>query len=292
MGEVIKMRRFKFLSIIFVVSMLFISVLIVAGEQIPMFSEEKSKIDISAKINSPFNINKFGEFFQSIVNHFINILPTFIIKLIRIENNKEEVGEENNENIIDIENPDEEIIIDGQEDIKDENKKDTVENDPTEEKVNEPEEKQQERFELDFILELDEVFEYGKSIPVRAIIINKGNKHVFLCEMDVKLRTLDFEIVSPDGFIVHYIGPFEGKAKAVKLEPCQSIIIEINLTASNVTFGEVMESPYGLFKAFSFIPGTYTIKGLYNSYQALTVDTANYFEGELFSPIYKFTVKS
>jgi hypothetical protein len=109
--------------------------------------------------------------------------------------------------------------------------------------------------------------------------------------MDVKLRSLDFEIVTPEGKQIHYLGPFEGIREAVKLDPMDSISYEINLTSSNVTFGETMEVPGELIAPYHFPPGDYIIRGVYISYQTLTMESANYFQGAMFSSFYEFTIK-
>lgn len=303
------MRHFKFLSIMLVISILCIS-FSVAGTQIPISPGEKLKNNYSTKINYPLIINKFDGVFRYIINHFINIIPTFFMKIFNFKNivevefenkinelnkvNKpEQVNVVNNRDQITVINNEDEVIvdIDYKKDVIIENNKDIVETENTKEEFNNDEEKQQEINQLELTLELEELYEYGKPIPVKAILTNNGEDIIFLCEMDVKLRTLDFEIETPDCTIIHYIGPFEGKAQAVRLDPYQSIFSEINLTSSNVTFGEKEPDPGGVSSPYKFLPGDYTIKGIYISYQTLTVESANFWKGELFSPIYKFSIK-
>jgi len=147
------------------------------------------------------------------------------------------------------------------------------------------------KFNLEFTLDLDEIYMHQEPIPITAIIKNIGENTVELCEMDVELRSLDFEIQTPAGNIIHYTGPFDGKGEAVKLEPLQSITYKINLTSKNVTFGEMINGPMGMFGTYNFPPGCYTIKGIYISYQTLTAESSGYFQGVLYSPSYNFVIR-
>jgi len=314
MGEAIKMRNYKFLLIMLVTSMLCISFSAVSGIQIPEFSGEKLKINDPLKITNPLIINRFEGFFQSIINHFINIIPTFIMAMFNTNNRDVEIDNDiddldtediivkdniaNNIEKITINNKGEEAIDTYDEIIDIENSEDEIIN---EDNIgNDDNEDSEEEFDfehengegLELSLELDEVFEFGGPIQVNAILTNYGDKTVFLCEMDVKLRTLDFEIETPDGSFVHYIEPFEGKAKAVRLDPYESISSKINLTSSNVTFGVTKTGPSGIQSPFKFNPGSYTITGLYISYQAITAESATYWQGVLYSPNYNFSIKS
>jgi hypothetical protein len=146
-------------------------------------------------------------------------------------------------------------------------------------------------FNLEFTLDLDEIYAHTEPIHVTAIIKNNGEKTVELCEIDVKLRSLDFEIETPAGNIIHYVGPFEGKGEALKLNPFESISYKINLTSTNVSFGDTMNGPTGLFGSYNFLPGSYTIQGIYISYQTLTAESSSYFQGVLYSPSYNFIIR-
>jgi len=171
----IKMRYYKFLFIMIVTSMLFLSVSAATGTQISIFSGEKLNINESIKNSDPLTINRVGGVFQSIISNFIKLIPTFIkttfingvSKESRIENELVEPEKE----IIVIENPEDEIInIDEQvdainedngdtvEDVIEENNNDVDNNPDFEEEVDNEDGNQQKGFELELTLELNQEY--------------------------------------------------------------------------------------------------------------------------------------
>jgi hypothetical protein len=211
---------------------------------------------------------------------------------ININNHEDETSIEDFDEKSDIYETDEKIIIrEEPENGIEKNNNDEKIQDEIDENIDDEPDDPINSFELEFTLDLDEIYGYQEPIPVTAIIKNIGEKTVNLCEMDVKIRSLDFDIETPEGKLIHYIGPFEGKGQAVKINPFQSIAYQINLTSKNVTFGEIMDEPAGLYAPYNFPPGSYTIKGIYISHQVITAETADYFQGVLDSPLYRFTIK-
>jgi hypothetical protein len=334
------MKYCKFLLIMLVSSMLCFSVIAVPGNQKPSFSGQKFKVNDNVIIYNPLISNGFEGAFKTIINHFIIIIPLFLIKMIqsiRCENLEtvnncaetdidsdfeEDISEgkidsvtlnDDKEEKIEDNDTVEEIIIGEetkenandpiQDEVNNEGEDDDNEQDATEENGDDEEQDENldnddgetedpiDEFNLEFTLELDEVYMHQEPITVTAIIENIGEKAVQLCEMDVKLRSLDFEIQTPVGNFIHYIGPFEGKGEAVMLDPFQSISYKINLTSTNVTFGEKNNGPMGMFGSYNFPPGSYTIKGIYISYQTLTAESSSYFQGVLYSPSYNFVIR-
>jgi hypothetical protein len=299
----IKMRYYKFLLIIVVASMLLLSVSAVTGTQTHIFSGEKLKNNDQIISYNPFTMNRLGGgVFQSIISHFIKLIPIFIkTTFINGISKESKIGEEQIEPIIienqekdEIKQEEETIIIDEHEDKEEdviENDNNDVDNNPdVGEEVDDEDGNQQKGFELELTLELNQQYKVGRPIPVKAILKNIGDKPVIICEMDAKLKTLDFVIDTPLGKTIHYIGPFEGEAKIVKLAPFESIISEINLTASNVTFGDKSVGSSLIIKPYTFIEGDYTISGLYTSDYIEEWEHSDFWHGSLNSPSNNFLI--
>ena len=300
------MRNSKILPVIFVVAMFFLSTSLVNAEQIPVIPQEKSEMDhLNFFIKNQMVANVLN-FFQPILSQIKNFIPYIILSLINfrdifeqtdIEPINENIKSENDRKIVRIEpnqlNVDvkktNEINIESFEKDTTEQKNDNIDN------KNEKKSDQNdvgEKYDIELSLSLDEIYDYGKPIQITATLTNIGEEMVVLCEMDMMLRSLDFEIETPLGYQIHYLGPFEGKPEPVKLLPFNSIITKVNITSSNYTFGEMNPTSGGIAGPFVFIPGKYTIRGVYISHQTITVDSANYWQGVKLSPDYDFTVKS
>ena len=286
-------------------AMLFLSVSLVNSEQVPRVIQEKSEIEHSNIYIKKQLVSNVLDFFQPIISQIKNFIPYIILFMINSRDISEEtdigtinenIKPDNERKIVRIE-PDQisvhvkqteekNIVIVEEHKIEQKNEDNP---DKTEEKSDQND--IGEKYEIELSLSLDEIYEYGKSIQVTATLTNIGEEMVFLSEMDVMLRSLDFEIKTPLGYQIHYLGPFEGKPELVKLLPMNSIVTKVNITSPNLTFGEMNPTSGFISAPFVFKPGKYTIRGVYFSHQTITAESSNYWHGIKLSPDYDFTVK-
>lgn len=114
--------------------------------------------------------------------------------------------------------------------------------------------------ELLFDISIENEFLIKDSIPVQATLKNNGEKSVKVCEMNLKVQTLDFLINTPDGEILHYIGDVERRIPdIIELGSNE----EITYKVEDITFEGMFGPEKGV--SYEFINGDYEIKGVYTS---------------------------
>lgn len=147
-------------------------------------------------------------------------------------------------------------------------------------------------FKIELMVDDPENIPYGEPIIVSATLTNNGKSPIQLCEMDVKLKTLNFEIKTPAGKKIVYLGPFGGTAKGVVLNASQSIYSKIDLTDPKNIFGAPLVPPGGVaVKPYNFIRGDYSIRGIYTSKKIDNPDPKiRFWEGNLTSETLEFTI--
>lgn len=254
-----------------------------------LFSSEKEVKDtgtiVGPKTDSIFSRGIFN-FFSKILDAF-PILAGFIERFIPKYPEKPEVTPEPPK-----EEPKDEIPVPPSET--------PVEKPPKEEKPAEPEEPDepkepdeqedtQEEIPLELTLKLNEVYKEGDPIPVTATLTNIGDETLIVSEMSFKTGTLDFYIDTPNGDTIHFIGPVNDSGMRLrKLEPQESEFHpDMDITCG--LFG--IDPPWVTDLPYQFIEGCYTIKAHYKSYMLDSgVLSINFWEGELDSHTYKFTI--
>ena len=141
---------------------------------------------------------------------------------------------------------------------------------------------------LSFTIE-PEKLEYaaGERIVIEAELKNIGNESVNVSGMGIGLGppTLDFEITTPDGRVIHFLGPFAlTMPSGVRLAPGD----EHNYTA-------IINEPFWKWgnddiNSYNFTtPGEYRVKGVYKSSPSKCLDITVW-EGILYSNVITFTI--
>lgn len=113
-----------------------------------------------------------------------------------------------------------------------------------------------------FTISTDKIeYKVGEIINVTAKLKNIGNEDVNVTEMGLVFGTLDFEITTPEGYIIHCLGPHVlTLPRGVKLEPGEEYMHRENITDMFWIFGNDNIDDYNFTT-----PGKYTIKGIYRS---------------------------
>ena len=139
--------------------------------------------------------------------------------------------------------------------------------------------------DLVFDISLDSTETIG-AVPLTATLKNEGEKEVLVSEMALEIKTLNFNIITPDGETLEYIGPMERRMpNVVALNPGETITVEIEDITKEGMFGIPGEDSY------DFKPGSYAVQGLYTSgNHEPTVDVEEIYEGTLESSIQNFEV--
>lgn len=131
------------------------------------------------------------------------------------------------------------------------------------------------------------IFLADEPINVTATLTNVGNENINVSEMTLGFGTLDFEIETPEGYIIHYLGPWvECIPEGVKLEEGRSINTTSGITESWRDFGNENITHYNFTTS-----GKYYIKGIYMSNPSLCSDQTVW-NGTLVSNILNFTIIS
>lgn len=141
---------------------------------------------------------------------------------------------------------------------------------------------------LSFDIHVEREYLLGEPIFVTATLSNEGDEVISVCEMDVRLATLDFFIDTPDGKRLQYVGPLADMLpRYVRILPDESYTSDpIDITARglfNVIFSEA--APY------EFTEGKYSITGFYQSKPTVFEDSLkSVWRGQLYSCPYEFTI--
>jgi hypothetical protein len=135
-----------------------------------------------------------------------------------------------------------------------------------------------------------QIFAPGEPIYVFSTLTNVGKTEIRVNEMDLSTESLDFRILTPDGKIIHYIGPLaDCYPPSINLEPGEKHTIKIDLTDKLFPFGENYEQPYKFTTN-----GEYKIKGYYRSFGKSCDNPIQYEDiwiGNLASQESKFTIQ-
>lgn len=133
---------------------------------------------------------------------------------------------------------------------------------------------------LDFDLSLQNIYYVDDAIPITAIITNIGESTVKVSQISIVAHSLNLEIITPDGLLLHYFGPaINGWPEVVTLEPGESDSTVIDITQY---FGVGYNQPYDFTKT-----GVYKIKGYYSS----SSPEDDRWAGSLESELYEFTIQ-
>lgn len=168
-----------------------------------------------------------------------------------------------------------------------------VDKPPKEEKPAEPEEPAepedtQEEIPLELTLELNEVYKEGDPIPVTATLTNIDDETLIVSEMNIKTGTLDFFIDTPNGDTIHFIGPVDDSGMMLwHLEPQESEFHpDMDITCGYFS----IDPPWATDLPYEFVEGEYTITGSYRSFATQEYISLDFWEGELDSRTYEFTI--
>ena len=157
-------------------------------------------------------------------------------------------------------------------------------------KPEEPDEQEdtQEEIPLELTLELNGIYNEGDPIPVTATLTNIGDETLIVSEMNIKTGTLDFYIDTPNGDTIHFIGPVDDSGMRLwKLEPQESEFHpDMDITCGY--FG--IDPPWATDLPYEFVEGEYTITGAYRSFATQEYTSSAFWEGELDSRTYEFTI--
>ncbi len=139
---------------------------------------------------------------------------------------------------------------------------------------------------LNFNISLDSTGPARSCIPIKATLKNNGDAKVSVSEMALEVRTLNFNIRTPKGEILEYIGPTERRSpEVVELNPGEKISVEIEDVTKEGMFGLPDEESH------DFTPGVYTIQGFYTSGDHIpTSEIEEIFEGTLETTSHQFEV--
>lgn len=140
---------------------------------------------------------------------------------------------------------------------------------------------------LEFDISVDQTFMIGDPIPVVATLRNAGERVVKLCEMNLKIETLDFLIQTPDGLIIQYIGPTERDRRPPEikeLNPGDKLTYSFEDITEEDMFGTEEHGSY------EFDVGIYSIEGVYISSKNNDVMEEDVWVGELTSAKYDFEI--
>ncbi|MCK4365898.1 MAG: VCBS repeat-containing protein [Thermoplasmatales archaeon] len=245
-------------------------------------STPHSRIQIRNQNSQPF----LNRIFLNILERFPNLFP--ILRYIMgayIERFKPEKPEMAPEPPKD--EPKDEIPVPAPETPVEEPPKEDKPAEPKEqEKTEEPDD--QEEPILVFDISVEEKFKLGEPIPVIATLTNNGKKSIRVSEMNFKTGTVDFFIRTPDGYTIHYIGPVnDSEMRLWRLMPEESQSIDMDIVKSGL-FG--IDPPSHTDLSYEFVEGEYAIRGHYKSYPVTPLTSLDFWEGELDSPTYEFTI--
>jgi len=127
---------------------------------------------------------------------------------------------------------------------------------------------------LDFDVSPGKVdYKIGEPILTTAKLTNKGEIAADVAELGLDIGTLDFEIATPEGYQIHYIGPYSLRPiRMLSLEPGESIQIEYDLLK-----GQFGNQEIGKYEFET--PGHLTIKGKYRGgwYRTIESDTRDFY---------------
>ncbi len=134
--------------------------------------------------------------------------------------------------------------------------------------------------ELAFDISLDKVnYMIAEPIIVTSALTNMGDSTIKVSEMGCIFQSLDFEIVTPEGYTLRYNGP---------LVDCLPPIVTLKPGESIEKIYDLLQTQLGndAIDKYEFrTPGRFTIKGLYQSYGH------NRWQGSLESPTRYFHLK-
>ena len=150
-----------------------------------------------------------------------------------------------------------------------------------------PQPPQQPKLGLELLVK--EQFPVGEPIPVTATLTNLGTVAVNLCDIALEFGTLDFQIKTPDGQTIHYIGKIKYPPTVVYLKPEEKIVKEIPDITQKELFGTDLSSE--VQQLYFEQIGVYYITGIYKSFLPIpTFTSAPFWIGTLYSQTYKFEI--
>ncbi len=126
----------------------------------------------------------------------------------------------------------------------------------------------------------------AESKPLKATLTNEGEREISVSEMALEVRTLNFEIRTPKGDVLEYIGPIVRRSPdVVVLNPGESMEVKIDDITDEGLFGIPDEDSY------DFVPGDYAVHGFYmsGSYNP-SIEVERIFEGTLESNVEHFKI--
>ena len=116
---------------------------------------------------------------------------------------------------------------------------------------------------------LNLVHEVNTEIVVKASLTNIGKRPLLIDELDIQAASLDLYLRTPEGWLIHYVGPYvEHFPREIVIQPEEVITQEIVINARDVSFGRIWESESAIepeLKPYIFGVGEYVIWGTYNS---------------------------
>jgi len=144
--------------------------------------------------------------------------------------------------------------------------------------------------DLDFDISMDDNFFSGEAIPVTAILTNNGNSEIKVNRMSLEGQSLDFNIITPDGKEIRYIGPhINCYPESIVLGPGERNSTVIDLKSENYDFVE--DTGEALIPYNFSLDGKYKIKGFYHSFgRDCNPDDQDIWEGNLETEIFEFTI--
>ena len=105
------------------------------------------------------------------------------------------------------------------------------------------------------------IFNVGFPIEVTTIVRNEGRKIINMSQPEMMMPTLDFEIVTPESYRLHYVGSYLWHIPHVlSLKPKSSFIIKVNITDDRYNFGNINITNYNFSRE-----GIYSIRAICRS---------------------------
>ncbi|HEC81142.1 MAG TPA: PEGA domain-containing protein, partial [Thermoplasmatales archaeon] len=127
---------------------------------------------------------------------------------------------------------------------------------------------------LNFEISLKKLFKEDEPIQIEATITNNNNHTINVSEMGLRIKSLNFNITTPDGKTLHYTGPYiRTLPKVVSISPYSSYSIKI-------------DDLKRVFTHYNFTAGDYNIQGHYVSGHAW----GPVWKGKLNSSVHKFSI--
>ncbi|MEW6095750.1 MAG: hypothetical protein AB1567_04380, partial [bacterium] len=140
--------------------------------------------------------------------------------------------------------------------------------------------------ELQLTLSLKKSFKLNEPIMIKIRLTNLSSNNIKLSEMDAAKNSLDYELRTPQGYTLTYIGPVAFTwPEVVELKKGEAIELERNLKDIPLGRKDIDE-----FQDYLATPGKYSLSCIYNSWGSQHAEGR--WEGKIKSNIVDFEIES